>query len=146
MVADVNDPSNNKMRGVIKIPVMKRDQRYIDWKKELQVWEATNTVLEMDVKLQAALLFESLEGVDRQIVLSELTASEIIAEDGLHNIIKTLDYFFMENETHSSSRAIDALMQYKLDNNLSIQDSIAEFQIKVNRVKESGMFLSDVFF
>ena len=36
-------------------------------------------------------------------------------------------------------------MQYKFDNNLSIQDFIAEFQIKVNRVKESGTVLSDGF-
>ena len=99
MVADVNDPSNNKMRGVIKIPVMKSDQRYIDWKKELQVWEASNTILEVDMKLQAALLFESLEGVHRQIVLSELTVSEIIAEDGFQNIIKTQLFFYEEWNT-----------------------------------------------
>ena len=74
---------------------MKADQQFIDWKKELQVWEATNTVLEVDKKIQAWVLFESLEGIHKRIVSSELTVSEIVADNGIQNIIKTLDEFFM---------------------------------------------------
>ena len=81
-------------RGTTKVPVMKKDQQYTDWKKELQIWEATNTVLGVDKKIQAGVLFESLDGIPRQTVLSELTVSEITHENGVENILSTLDHFF----------------------------------------------------
>ena len=101
------------MRSGAKVPVMKEDQQFIDWKKELQVWEATNTVLEVDKKVQAGVLFESLEGIHKRIVLSELLVSEIVAENGIQNIVKTLDEFFIGNEIENAYSAIDELMQFK---------------------------------
>ena len=69
------------------------NQPYVDWKKELQIWEATNHVLGVDGKVQAGMLFQSLEGIPRQIVLSEMKVTEITADDGVKNIIDTLDNF-----------------------------------------------------
>ena len=46
-----------------KVPVMKKNQPYGDWRKELQVWEATNIALDVQKKVQAGKLFESLEGL-----------------------------------------------------------------------------------
>ena len=47
---------------------MRKHQPYVDWRKELEVWQVTNTTLEVDKKIQAGILFESLEGSPRQIV------------------------------------------------------------------------------
>ena len=63
-----------------KVPTMKKNQLYSEWKKELQIWEVTNVSLGVDKKIQAAVLFQSLEGKPRQTVLSELTVAEITAE------------------------------------------------------------------
>ena len=93
-----------------KVPVMKKNQQYIDWKKELQVWEATNIVLGVDKKIQAGVLFESLEGIPRQTVLSELTVAEITDEEGVKNIISKLDEFFIGNETQKAYSSIDEVM------------------------------------
>ena len=76
-----------------KVPVMKKNQPYEDWMKRIQVWKATNTVLGVEKKIQAGVLFESLKGNPQQIVLSELKVAEIIADDGIKNITDTLDNF-----------------------------------------------------
>ena len=78
-----------------KVPTMKRDQPYKNWRKELLIWQVTNSTLEVDKKVQGGVLFQSLEGIAHQIVLSELTVHDITSEDGVDNIIRTLDYFFM---------------------------------------------------
>ena len=57
----------NKSRST-KVPAMRKHQPYVDWRKELEVWQVTNTTLEVDKKIQAGILFESLEGSPRQIV------------------------------------------------------------------------------
>ena len=45
-----------------KVPVMKENQLYVDWKKELEIWEGTNTELGVDKKVLAGTLFKALEG------------------------------------------------------------------------------------
>ena len=92
---------------------MRKNQQYIDWKKELQIWEATTTVLGVDRKIQAGLLFESLEGSPRETVRSELSVAEITSDNGVSKIIETLDEFFIGNEVQNAFSAIEDLLQYK---------------------------------
>ena len=126
-----------------KAPVMKPNQQYQDWKKELRIWEATNVALGVDAKIQAGILFESLDGTARQTVLSELSVEEITCNDGVKNIMKTLDFFFSGNETQNSYNVIDDLLKFKCEPKMSIESFIIDFQLKVNRVKASGTVLSD---
>ena len=126
-----------------KVPVMKENQLYVDWKKELQIWEGTNTTLGVEPKVLAGTLFESLEGTAWQTVLSELTVPQIITEDGVKNILKTLDEFFLGNETHNAFKAMDDLMTYRRKSDTSMEKFIIEFQLKVNKVKSTGTVLPD---
>ena len=126
----------SKCKGT-KVPVMRANQPYIDWKKELQVWEVTNTALKVEKTIQAGILFESLEGTPRQTVLSELSVAEITSENGINNIIKTLDKFFIGNETKNAYTAIDELMRYKCNKEESLENFLIQFQLKVNKVKSS---------
>ncbi len=126
-----------------KVPVMRKSQLYGDWKKELQIWKATNSTLGVDKKIQAGVLFESLEGIPRQTVLSEMTVDQITDENGVDNIIHTLDKFYIGNETQSAYSAIDDLLQFKCDKNDTIENFIIQFQLRVNRVRASGTVLPD---
>lgn len=130
------------MSKPIKVPAMRKLQPYKDWKKELEVWKANNEILEVDKKLQAGFLFQSLEGLTREAVLSELTTTELTAEDGVEKIIKTLDTFYMENEVKGSYNSIDELMSYKREKDNTLEEFIIKFQIMVNKVKASGTTLS----
>ena len=95
-----------------KVPAMKKNQPYVDWRKEIQIWESTNQVLGVNKKVQAGKLFQSLEGLPRQTVLSQLKVVEIMADDGVKNIIDTLDNFLMGNATQNAYDALDQLMSY----------------------------------
>ena len=122
---------------------MKKNQQYSDWRKELQIWESINTVLNVNRKIQAGMLFQSLEGIYRQTVLSELSVSEITAENGVKSIIKTLDELFTGNVKEKAYVTFDELMQYKYEEGLSMQHFLVNFQLKANKVKASGTILSD---
>ena len=128
---------------VTKAPVMKKDQQYIDWKKELQIWQCTNEVLKIDKKLLAGVLFESLEGIARQTVLSELSVSEISHENGVEKIIETLDEYFIGNETQNAFNAMEELLQYKCEKGTSMENFLVDFNIIVKKVKASGTVVSD---
>lgn len=126
-----------------KVPAMRENQLYGDWKKELNIWHVTNTTMEVDSKMQAGVLFESLEGIARETVLSELTVDEITHTNGVANIISTLDHFFIGNETQNAFTAMDELMNFKCNKDSTLYNFVVEFQLKVNKVKASGTVLSD---
>ena len=100
---------------------MKEVQPYRDWRKEVEVWQAHNTGLGVAPRLQARALFQSLQGMPRQIVLSELSVAELTADDGVTNIVNTLDVFCMGNKTQHAFNVIDELMTCKRDKDSSMQ-------------------------
>ena len=114
---------------------MKKNQSYRNWKKELQIWEATNEVLGVEGKVQAGTLFESLKGMPRQTVLSEMDVTDIIADKGVTNIINILDHFFMGNKIQFAYNAINELMSFKRESGVTVEQFIVEFKLQVNRVK-----------
>lgn len=124
-------------------PVMKKDQHYLDWKKELQIWQVTNLTLGVDPKVQGGILLQSLEGKPHDTILSELTVPDITSPDGVKNITKTLDKFFLGNETQNAYSAIDELLHYKCSPTETMENFLVQFQLKVNKVKASGTILSE---
>ena len=131
------------MNKASKVPTMSKDRPYEDWKKELQVWEVANNILSIDKKVRAAILFQSLEGLSRQTVLSELSVEEITAEDGVNNIISTLDEFFLGNQVQDSYNAIDELLSYRCNKEDTLENFIIQFNLRVNKVKASGTVLPE---
>ena len=113
---------------------MKPNQRYEDWKKEFCIWKETNTALAVERRIQAGILFESLDGLPRQTVLSELTVEEITSDNGVKNILDTLDNYFMGNAIQNAFNSIEDLMGYKCKPDMTIQNFIIEFRLLVNKV------------
>ena len=127
----------------IPVPTMSKLQPYEDWKKELRVWEVTNTTLNIDKKVQAGTLFHSLQGLCKETVISELSVEEITAEDGVNKIISTLDEFFLGNEEKNSYIAIDDLLNLKCGKDETLESFIVQFNLKINKVKASGTVLPE---
>ena len=126
-----------------KVPVYRKGSLYTDWKKEIEVWRATNDVRKVNKQVQAGVLFESLEGKFCETVLSELTVVEITGQDGVDKILEKLDAFFEGNKTKNAFQAHDDLMSYRRNPETSIEDFLIEFQLKVNKVKSAGTTLPD---
>lgn len=137
------DPLNHTMSNTkaTKVPVMRPDQPYQDWKKKLQIWKVTNR--QVDKQIQAGVLFESLEGIASDTVLSELTVDEITADDGVEQMIQTLDHFFLGNETQAAYDAMYDLCNFKCNKDETMEKFIVNFQLKVNKVKCSGTVLPE---
>ena len=126
-----------------KVPSMREDLLYCDWKKEIEVWKFTNDNLGCSKEVQAGTLFESLTGQARSTVLSSLKVSEITSANGVVNILKTLDEFFLGNEVKNAFEAHDELVKFKRKPHTPFKEFLVEFQLKVNKVRLSGTELSD---
>ena len=68
---------------------------------------------------------------------------QITSDDGVKNIIETLNYFYSGNEIQKAFDAIDDLMHFQCTPGLSIEQFIMMFQLKVNKVKSTDTVLSD---
>ena len=132
-----------KTSKATKVPLMRNDLLYCDWKKELTIWEKTNIIRGVDKSVLAGELFESLNGKPRSTVLSELEIDQISHSDGVQNIVRTLDEFFEGNKVKNAFEAHDELMKFKRDPNMNLENFLVEFQIKTNKVKASGTTLPD---
>ena len=69
-----------------KAPSMSENTAYCDWKKEVMIWQLTNTPLGCSKTVMAGTLFESLHGQARETILSSLKIEQICAEDGIDNM------------------------------------------------------------
>ena len=126
-----------------KVPSLRDDSLYSDWKKEVKIWINTNDKLGCIKSVLSGTLFESLTGQARSTVLSTLQVDEITDDDGVNNILKTLDEFFLDNEVKNAFEAHDELVKYRRKINTSFKEFLVEFNLKVNKVKLSGTELSD---
>ena len=126
-----------------KVPSLRDDSLYSDWKKEVKIWINTNDKLGCIKSVLSGTLFESLTGQARSTVLSTLQVDEITDDDGVNNILKTLDEFFLDNEVKNAFEAQDELVKYRRKTNTSFKEFLVEFNLKVNKVKLSGTELSD---
>ena len=62
---------------------------------------------------------------------------------GVDNILRTLDEFFLGNKVKNAFEAHDELVKFRRKPNTSFKEFLVEFQLKVNKVKLSGTELSD---
>lgn len=126
-----------------KAPSMSADTAYSDWKKQVQIWQLTNTPFGCSKTVLSGSLFEALTGQARDTVLSSLKIEEIVCDDGIDNMINTLDEFFAENDVKSAFTAQDDLMNFRRKSGTGYKEFLVDFQLRANKVKLSGTELSD---
>ena len=139
-------PQTSEMSKAVKptkVPSMRDDSLYSDWKKEIEIWIITNETLGCAKSVLSGTLFESLTGQARNTVLSTLKVKDITSEDGVKNILATLDEFFLDNEVKNAFEVHDELTKYKRKPTTSYKEFLVEFNLKVNKVRLSGTELSD---
>lgn len=126
-----------------KVPSMRDDLQYSDWKKELLIWEQTNIIRGVNKSVLAGELFESLHGTARSTVLSELDLGKIICDDGVKNISEKLDEFFFGDKVHNAFTANDDFMKFRRDPNMTLEQFLIEFKLRQNKAVAAGTVLSD---
>ena len=126
-----------------KVPSMHQNLAYSDWKKEVKIWQMTNTPLGVNKAVLAGTLFESLTGQARSTVLSSVELDNIVSDVGVDNILNALDNFFGVDEVQGGFQAQDDLNNFRRKPNTSYKEFMIEFQLRANKVKLSGTTVSD---
>ena len=119
---------------------MSKDLSYEDWKKELNIWK---TFTDLDTKRQGAAVFLTLTGKARETVRSEVDEKAIAKDDGVAKIIESLDKIFKKDNNQTAFTVFDSFIKYRRPANMTIEDYIAEFNLKYNKLKLHDMTLPE---
>ena len=90
-------------------PLLSKSKSYDDWVNKIKIWTKITSLPKSD---QGGAVLMILEGEAEDKIL-ELEEDDIIAEDGLDNIIKQLDTIFKKNETVEKLYALDNFETYR---------------------------------
>lgn len=120
-------------------PLLSKSKSYEDWVKKIKIWTKITSLPKTD--LGGAVLM-TLEGEAEDKIL-ELDESDIIAENGIENILKQLDILFKKNETVEKFNALDAFETYRRPSDLGINEFVIEFDKRYNKTKKLGTAMSD---
>ena len=121
-------------------PKMRDDLPYAEWKKELDIWSDFTDL--RDVR-QGGALFLTLSGKARQAVLAGVSRDDIKSGNGVKAITDCLDELYLKDQSQSEFAAFDEFTNYRRAPNTTIQDYLAEFNLKNNRIKTYKMNLPD---
>ena len=83
---------------------MSRSKSYDDWVKKIKNWCKITSLPKAD---QGGAVLMTLEGEAEDKIL-ELEEEQIIAENGIENILKHLDTIYKKNETVDKFEALDS--------------------------------------
>lgn len=119
---------------------MSKELSYADWKKEIAIWK---TFTDLDVKRQGAAVFLTLTGKARETVRSEVDEKAIAKDTGVDSIITSLDKIFKKDETQTAFTVFDEFIKYRRPASMKIEDYIAEFNLKYNKLKLHDMTLPE---
>ena len=120
-------------------PLLSRSKSYDDWVKKIKIWCKITSLPKAD---QGGAVLMTLEGEAEDKIL-ELEEEQIIAENGIENILKHLDTIYKKNETVEKFEALDSFESYKRPSELSIKDFVIEFDKRHNKTKKLGTAMSD---
>ena len=79
-------------------PVLSEDISWLDYKKELKIWQA---LTDLPAKKQGPSLYLSLTGKAREAAL-ELDIAVISKDDGLEKILERLDKLYLQDTNQSA--------------------------------------------
>ena len=138
---DKKQPQSALGTGVLKTPpVMSDKMTYDEWKTEIELW---STITDAPKSKQGGLLFFTLQGDARDTIRSKLEMKQISADDGLQNIIKTLDELYLKDSNQRSFAAYEDFINFRRETRMPIKDFIIQFNIKYNRIKSHNMALPE---
>ena len=116
--------------GSDKIPALKDDTSYADWKKKVRIWE-----MGTDVKPQhrAAKLVMHMTGKPEEVAI-QLNPEQLGAAGGVKVLIDELDKLYEEDKTQSIFQAIDSFNSYRRPKSATIDEYIHEFQQRYKNI------------
>ena len=121
-------------------PPMRPELTYIDWKKEMNIWRKFT---DLDKKKQGGALFLSLDDKARKTVLAEVPESAYDSDNIVDIIIKSLDKLLLKDDSETAFQAFDNFIKFRRPKSMTIDNFLAEFNLKYTKIKGHKMDLPD---
>ena len=120
-------------------PVFSEDISWLDYKKELKIWQA---LTDLPAKKQGPSLYLSLTGKAREAAL-ELDIAVISKDDGLEKILERLDKLYLQDTNQSAYLAYQEFENFKRPLEMRMREYLNNFEKLYTKIKAHGMELPD---
>ena len=107
-----------------KPPVLDDDSVYVDWLKELEVWEE---LTDLPDEKKALAVFAALQGKTKKAAL-QMEIKELKDKNGIKKITTKLSALFLKDIKHATYDAYEKFEKFQRDKNMSIQEYTIEFE------------------
>ena len=105
-------------------PVFSEDISWLDYKKELKIWQA---LTDLPAKKQGPSLYLSLTGRAREAAL-ELDIGDISKDDGVEKILQRLDKLYLQDTNQSEYLAYQEFENFKRPLQMSMREYLNNFE------------------
>ena len=127
------------MSSGYKNPPKFEEDRYEQWKSELEIWQL---VTDLESKKRALAVTLSLTGKAREAALN-IKSDELNSEDGMKKLLKTLDKLYLKETIDSTYEEYKSFDTFRKQEDMSMSEYIMEFDRRYERNKRYEMSLPD---
>ena len=131
--------SNNVTKGYKAPPSLKRETLYVNWKKEIRIWEAFTSLPE---EKRAPAIFMTLSGEAKEAVLN-MNIEALTDKTGIKNLIEELDKMYLKDESSQAYEAYETFEKFVRPSGMSISDYVIKFEQLYFKAKSFNMEILD---
>ena len=127
------------MNESISPPAFNKDIEYTNWKKDLQIWESSNSI---DKVKRAPAVYQFLTGEAKQVIRN-LNIDKLTCDDGIRNITETLDKMYLKDESILAYEAYETFEKFIRHTDMSMNDFVNKFEDFYSKAKNYKMEILD---
>ena len=131
--------SNNVTKDYKAPPSLERETLYVNWKKEIRIWEAFTSLPE---EKRAPAILMTLSGEAKEAVLN-MNIEALTDKTGVKNLIEELDKMYLKDESSQAYEAYETFEKFVRPSGMSISDYVIKFEQLYFKAKSFNMEILD---
>ena len=100
--------ANNIIKDIKARPTLRKNSLYVNWKKEIKIWEAFMSVPEEERVLA---IFMILTGEAREAILS-MDIEKLTEKTGVNSLMAELDKMYLKDESSQAHEAYETFGKF----------------------------------
>ena len=131
--------SNKIIKDYKAPPTLEKNSLYVNWKKEVQIWEAFTSLPE---EKRAPAIFMTLRGEAKEAILN-MDIALLTAANGVKNLTDELDKMYLKDESSQAYEAYEIFEKFMRPSGMSISDYVIKFEQLYFKAKSFKMEILD---
>ena len=131
--------ANNIIKDFKAPPTLGKDSLYVNWKKEIKIWEAFTSVPE---EKRAPAIFMTLTGEAREAILN-MDIEKLTEKAGVNNLMVELDKMYLKDLSSQAYEAYETFEKFVRPSGMSISDCVIKFEQLYFKAKSFHMEILD---